>query len=227
MSFKRTVDILTTTKTTSSLVVGLASINYRLSPYPDHDSNPSFQTDPARNAKHPDHLNDVTRALVFLEKTYGISERYLLVGHSCGATLAFQIPVEGDGMDRTPQPLCIIGSEGIYNLPSLLETHQDSPFYKEFVIAAFGTTESVWDKASPSRAESSAIWTKTNVLLISHSDEDELVETEQSLQMLDCISKVKNGRGHVAYVPASGKHDEIHETGKELARIITVGLKCL
>lgn len=87
-SFKPTVDILSASE---SGVVGFASINYRLSRYPNHGTKPSSPEDPSRNAEHPDHLNDVTRALIFLEKIYGISGRYLLAGHSCGATLAFQV----------------------------------------------------------------------------------------------------------------------------------------
>jgi kynurenine formamidase len=196
-----------------------------LSAYPDHDSEPSSPIDPARNAQHPDHLNDVTRALVFLEKTYGIGGRYVLVGHSCGATLAFQIP-ETDGAEKVPQPTCIIGSEGIYDLPSLLAVHQDSSsYYRQFIVSAFGGAEDAWAEASPALVRAGAIWEGTDILLISHSDEDEYVEKEQSLEMLEHISKTKRGRGQAAYVPVHGKHDEIHETGRELARIITLGLK--
>lgn len=206
--------------------MGFASINYRLSPYPNHSTNPSSLVDPSRNAEHPDHLNDVTRALIFLEQTYRISDRYLLVGHSCGATLAFQIP-EKHGKETVPRPSCIIGSEGIYDLPSLLSTHQDSPFYPfylQFIVSAFGEIESAWIEASPCAAKAPSIWAKTKVLMISHSEEDDLVEKQQSLKMLARITETKEWDGQATYVPVFGNHDEIHEKGVEMARIIEEGL---
>lgn len=71
-------------------VAGLASMNYRLSPYPSHPTDPSNPADPARNVKHPDHINDVLAAILYLQDKYCFEERYILVGHSCGATLAMQ-----------------------------------------------------------------------------------------------------------------------------------------
>lgn len=219
-SFKRTVDILSTAEND---IVGFASINYRLSSYGNHATKPSSPVDPSRNAEHPDHLNDITRALVFLEKTYMINDRYLIVGHSCGATLAFQIP-EKDGQEKVPQPFCIIGSEGIYDLPSLVEVHKDSPFYRQFVVAAFGNDKNAWIEASPCTARAPAIWAKTNALIISHSDDDELVEKQQALMMLERLYTTDEWHGQARYVSVSGKHDEVHEKGTELARIIEEGL---
>ncbi|RMY50255.1 hypothetical protein D0864_14589 [Hortaea werneckii] len=71
-------------------IAGFASINYRLSPYPSHPRIPSHPADPARTAHHPDHLSDILAALRHLQDAFGFGTRYLLVGHSCGATLAFQ-----------------------------------------------------------------------------------------------------------------------------------------
>lgn len=151
--------------------------------------------------------------------------RYVLVGHSCGATLAFQVPeVDGRGGD-VPKPCCVVGSEGIYDLPSLVERNQH-PFYREFVVSTFGDDETTWTAASPCRAgPSSKLWGKTGVLLISHSDEDEYVEKAQSLDMLDHIKATKTAEQEAVYVPAEGKHDEVHEKGGEMARIIEVALK--
>ncbi|KFY86757.1 hypothetical protein V500_07415 [Pseudogymnoascus sp. VKM F-4518 (FW-2643)] len=206
-------------------IAGYASLSYRLSPYPTHPSSPSTPVDPSRSAKHPDHLDDVTTGLLWLEKRYGIDGRYVLVGHSCGATLAFQIPEMGRGGERVPRPRCIVGSEGIYDLPALVERNQH-PFYREFVVSAFGDDEATWAAASPCRAAGSPkLWEKTGLLIISHSDEDEYVEKEQSLDMLERIKASKTDAQEVVYVPAEGRHDEIHEKGGELARIIEVGVK--
>jgi acetyl esterase/lipase len=222
-SFKPTIDILSASE---NGVVGFASINYRLSRYPNHATKPSSPEDPSRNAEHPDHLNDVTRALIFLERIYGINGRYLLVGHSCGATLAFQVP-ERYGSEKVPQPACIVGSEGIYDLPSLLVVHNDIPYYRHFVVAAFGNVESAWKQASPHTAEAPAIWAKTKVLIISHSEDDELVEKEQAMMMLRRLVETNEWHGQMRYVPARGMHDEVYEKGVELARIIEEGLKSM
>ncbi|RAH63943.1 arylformamidase [Aspergillus aculeatinus CBS 121060] len=77
--------------TTHAHLAGFASINYRLSPHPAHpqDRNSTTPTE-YRAARHPDHIADVQAALAFLQRKYGFGDRYILVGHSCGATLAFQ-----------------------------------------------------------------------------------------------------------------------------------------
>jgi pimeloyl-ACP methyl ester carboxylesterase len=71
-------------------ISGYASINYRLSPHPQKSpQNP--HTTPAyelRNAKWPDHLHDVLAGIAHLQQKYAFGERYLLVGHSIGATMA-------------------------------------------------------------------------------------------------------------------------------------------
>ncbi|KAK5554582.1 Kynurenine formamidase [Exophiala xenobiotica] len=71
-------------------ISGYASINYRLSPHPQKSpQNP--HTTPAyelRNAKWPDHLHDVLAGIAHLQQKYAFGERYLLVGHSVGATMA-------------------------------------------------------------------------------------------------------------------------------------------
>lgn len=72
-------------------IAGWASISYRLSPHPRYPQDPNT-TDPCelRDAKHPEHIRDVRSALRLLQKTYGFGRRYILAGHSCGATLSFQ-----------------------------------------------------------------------------------------------------------------------------------------
>lgn len=159
--------------------------------------------------------------MLLLEKTYGINGRYLLAGHSCGATLAFQLPEEERG-EKLPVPRCVIGSEGIYDIPSLLERNRH-PFYRDFVTSAFGDDEDVWTAVSPTTARGgpTKLWEKAGVLLISHSEDDEYVEKEQSVDMLERIKR--EGRDG-EYVEARGRHDEVHERGGELARVIGVGI---
>ncbi|KAJ5086446.1 hypothetical protein NUU61_007753 [Penicillium alfredii] len=88
-SFDTTESILRASPKTP--ISGVASISYRLSAHPNHPQDPtSTAPDEFRAAKHPDHIRDVEAALAFLQNTFGFGSRYILVGHSCGATLAFQ-----------------------------------------------------------------------------------------------------------------------------------------
>src|SRR5205814_2005033 len=73
-------------------IAGFASIDYRLSPHPefpqDRATTPASQY---RGARHPDHLDDVRSALLYLQRRYGFGDKYVLVGHSAGGALAFQL----------------------------------------------------------------------------------------------------------------------------------------
>lgn len=161
-------------------ISGFASICYRLSPHPSHpqnkDKTPETQY---RGAKHPDHIRDVEAALAFLQNTYNFGPRYVLVGHSCGATLAFQAVMgavaghreqsysgaEDSGIDAkqvsmSPGPLppklsshptAIVGVAGIYDLRKLQNDNRDISAYREFIEGAFGEDELLWDAVSPAQ----------------------------------------------------------------------------
>lgn len=223
MSFKPTLDRLAKFEDQTN-IAGYASINYRLSPYPNHPTCPSSPDDASRNAKHPDHINDVTRALLYLQRKYGIDKHYVLVGHSAGATLAYQVPqVYND--EKVPVPACIIGSEGIYDIPSLLDVHTHVPFYRQFCVAAFGDDSKAWKEESPTTCTKAAIWAKTRTCIISHSEEDDLVEKTQATKMMARLKSSKDWRGECKYVAVTGSHMEVFQCGKELARVIKIGLE--
>ncbi|KAJ5880779.1 uncharacterized protein N7473_011832 [Penicillium subrubescens] len=162
-------------------ITGLASIEYRLSAHPNHPQDKAT-TPPEqyRNAKHPDHIRDVEAALAFLQNTYNFGQRYILVGHSCGATLAFQAVMgavaghreqlfngsadesdqETEPVTSSPEPLpprlsahptAIVGVAGIYDLRQIVETHRDISEYRRFVEGAFGADELLWDAVSPAQ----------------------------------------------------------------------------
>jgi kynurenine formamidase len=106
-----------------SNIAGFASLNYRLStPPPLLPQFAEFMEpeNPARNVKHPAHLNDVIAAFSYLQRTYEFGNNYILVGHSCGATLTFQIP-NGNGF---VPPAGVLGVEGIYYLGRLRDDHE-------------------------------------------------------------------------------------------------------
>ncbi|KAJ5158928.1 uncharacterized protein N7500_008579 [Penicillium coprophilum] len=162
-------------------ISGFASISYRLSAHPNYPQNPtSTAPKDLRDAKHPDHIRDVEAALAFLQNTYGFGSRYILIGHSCGATLAFQAVMGAVSHHReqafvgstenpdnsigfvsaspgplppalTAQPTAIVGVAGIYDLRRLRDTHANISAYHEFIEGAFGTDEVLWDGVSPAQ----------------------------------------------------------------------------
>ncbi|KAH8652798.1 Alpha/Beta hydrolase protein [Tricladium varicosporioides] len=208
-------------------ISGFASINYRLSPYPTHPESPSKPEDPSRNVHYPDHLLDIGRALSYLDEKYKIDNKYMLVGHSAGATMAFELHNSYFPEKSLPQASCVLGVAGIYNFEKFVENHKEILAYKELMENAF-PDKSLWDKASTtSRLPGKALWEMAKQIVISHSEEDELVENEQASLMLDRASVVHNASQRVHGLKASGKHDEIWESGSILAGIIEQCLEWL
>ncbi|KAH6663886.1 Alpha/Beta hydrolase protein [Halenospora varia] len=208
-------------------ISGFASINYRLSPYPTHPESPSKPDDPSRNIHYPDHLLDVGRALSYLDKKYGIANKYMLVGHSAGATMAFELHNSYFPDNPLPQASCVLGVAGIYDFEKFVENHKNIPAYKELMENAF-PDRSLWEKASTtSRLPGKALWEKAKQIVISHSDEDGLVENEQASLMLHRASVVDNASQRVHGLKTSGKHDEIWGSGSILAGIIEQSLEWL
>ncbi|KAL4989737.1 hypothetical protein BDW68DRAFT_195602 [Aspergillus falconensis] len=216
----------------SRRITGLASISYRLSPHPSHPQDASTTMEShLRNAKHPEHINDIQLALSFLQKKYRFGERYILAGHSCGATLAFQAVMpslsaqarEGSENDYIA-PLAILGMAGIYDLRLLRDSNRDISAYQEFIEGAFAADERVWDAASPGvvRGEGGVEgWKKGRVVVLAHSKEDELCDMEQSEGMkgfLEGWEKDGLKKREVQFLPIEGKHDEAWERGEELTR---------
>ena len=158
-----------------NLPVTLASLNYRLSPA----------------ARHPDHQQDVITALKYLVATYGMKE-FLLVGHSAGACLAFQV---GHVLGCKG----IIGAEGIYDLPELLEEY---PEYRDIVEGAFGVDKVVWKEASPTNMVQHL--SNSTVQLI-QSKEDELLSHRQTDLMQSILQKASMTGRDIAWI--HGTHD--------------------
>lgn len=218
-------------------VAGFASINYRLSPAPSHPTNPSNPSDPARNAKHPDHINDLLHAILHLQETYAFRDRYILVGHSCGACLVLQVAMKrywGSQYGSTlalemnvAPPLAVVGIEGIYDLPALVNYHDKQPFYRHFTESAFGHSKT-WADASPTRSNLSQSWENGRLVVVAHSREDELVEWEQPDLMLKSLSSQgfkDSGKRQVKLLELKGKHDQVWQEGKEVARAIEFTVK--
>ncbi|KAL2789005.1 hypothetical protein BJX66DRAFT_245469 [Aspergillus keveii] len=212
--------------TTSPLPINrLASISYRLSAHPSHPQDPSTEpTSTLRAAKHPDHLVDIHSALAFLQTKYKFGSNYILVGHSCGATLAFQAVMRGifSGGEYAA-PIGILGMAGIYDLRLLRDSHRDISAYQEFIEGAFGDDEALWDSVSPAIVggeEGVAGWGNGRVVVLAHSEEDGLCDLAQSLKMKETLGPwEKNGNERKVHsLSIKGEHDEAWEKGEELAK---------
>lgn len=222
-------------------ISGIASINYRLSPYPAHPTNPSNPHDPARNAHHPDHINDVLTAILYLQEKYSFGNRYVLIGHSCGATLALQVAMKrfwGSQYDPTAAlelnvepPLAVLGISGIYDIPGLVEDNAAQPAYRDLVVNAMGSDRKVWKEASPVNGDYEDGWQDGKLAVLVHSEDDELVAMKQPETMWKVLgeqgfSEKAGGEKTRKFIKVQGvKHDEIWEDGRALADVIlqTVG----
>ncbi|CAE7011517.1 hypothetical protein CFE70_002072 [Pyrenophora teres f. teres 0-1] len=213
-------------------IAGIASLNYRLSPYPTHTTHPSTPDDPSRNARHPQHIHDVIAGIHHLQREHGM-RRWIGVGHSCGATLLMQL-VSGIGLakeetlepalqSQTIGPEALILLEGIYNIPLMLRNHAPpacpehiSTIYKTFVKGAFGDHEEDYIKVSPVAGKYNPHqWPEGRLLVICHSYEDELVERAQRDVM--CVALDREGWSIVMEV--GDQEDELRAEGRRVLNV--------
>ncbi len=180
----------------SASISGYASINYRLSPHPkspqDARTTPAYEL---RNAKWPDHMHDVLAGIAHLQQKHAFGERYLLVGHSVGATMALlstlasarsftTASTKNNGTQQrqpefeSPQllpciepPLAVLGVSGIYDFPAL---HDSFPSYVDLTRNAMDADDD--DLASPARytaEEYTQIWVGANGFGLDDDDDDD------------------------------------------------------
>ncbi|KAH6698383.1 Alpha/Beta hydrolase protein [Leptodontidium sp. 2 PMI_412] len=210
-------------------ITAFASISYRLSVHPSHPQEPGTPATKLRDAKHPDHLHDVVSAISFLQAKYGFGSRYLLIGHSCGATLAFQSIIRQQ-LSIPPSipfknPEIVVGVAGIYDM-RLLRDKNSHPAYQEFLVSAFGEDEKAWDLASPANYEFLASWPEVKTAVVVSSTGDELVDPTQ----IECMARrLENLRDRATVKVLKGflhqTHDHIWDEGVGLADVIVETLK--
>lgn len=184
-------------------IAGYASINYRLSPHPDHPQKPEkTPTYEIHDAKHPDQINDVIAGLAKLQSKYGFGSNYLLAGHSVGATLAFQVALCQQSSWQPPSissssttstsiepPSGILGLNGIYSFPAL---HKSFPSYVGMTSGALGSDPKVHSAVSPACYPAStyaSTWNPSHgrqrIIILASSPQDTLVDARQVEVMLE------------------------------------------
>jgi len=220
-------------------IAGIASVNYSLSPHPNHPTNPSTSKDVSRQAKHPDHIHDVLKALQYLQEEFGFESNYVLIGHSCGATLALQVAMNHTkwgkvaaalGVDK---PKAIVGLNGIYDLPSLIQNPGDkhkqlAPIYEDFTQRAFGADKIEWRLVSPISVGSWMVeWPEGARTVLAQSKEDSLVPYSQTEDMLSNLKSSMSEYLEVQEAHVSGDHNEVWQKGDRLAEIVVDVVKSL
>jgi len=229
-------------KHTLKHIAGIVSLNYGLSLYPPDDDS----QDPSLRLVHPKHISDVVVALGYFQNKYNVGAKdengnaighdYIIVGHSAGATLAFQSWVQRCDCATYRPPKAIVGLAGIYDLPAVVRNHSEIPFYRKMITGAFGPDESTWVMASPVSDNYDEQWEAggLDIAVLAASEDDDLIETEQWRKMkallevqgwkmvdVDGEPVKKDGRQReLVVLPLKGRHDEIWEKGDELRRSI-------
>ncbi|EED24046.1 conserved hypothetical protein [Talaromyces stipitatus ATCC 10500] len=230
-SFSTTQTLLSKDPLIQKHVAAFASIDYRLSPHPnahqDPNNTPKTQL---RDAKHPEHIHDVQTALAFLQDKYGFGDRYILVGHSCGATLSFQVvmnKVQGANATTFPKPKAIAGVCGIYDLKLLRNDYRHIKIYEDFIKGAFGSDEELWDGVSPGKVTSAdgvaSGWENGRVAVLASSTGDLLINQPQLDAMLEVLKHwqtLAQGRDLVEINDLKEEHDDVWGKCEELACVI-------
>jgi len=207
---------------------GYISIDYRLSPHPNFIQDPA-QTPKSdlRTAEHPDHALDIRAALKFLDAECHISRGYILIGHSAGATLAFQALMGRSALagqhprETIPPPAAVIGISGIYDLVALNSRKEG---YDAFISAAFSKDQGVWRAASPATFGGSfkETWLGSPLAILAHSPEDTLIDMPETDSMAAKLSN--DGINIIAVRDLSGEHDEVWQDGSQVASLVAQAL---
>jgi len=218
----------------SDPIIAVASLNYTLSQFPTHPTLPydalkDNHSDPAREATHPQHVSDILHGLALL-RSFGLTDTsYILSGHSCGASLAFQATLQRPqhyGLEDHPDapcPAAVLGLNGLYDLPELVSglgaSHEQlRDEYEMLLSIAFGADKGRWAAASPARfdpADTAARvreGTAPRLVVLDQSAEDQLVPMNQRERLGTSLSRVTGLRvieGH----RCTGKHAAPWEQG--------------
>lgn len=221
-------------------MAAFASIDYRLSAYPNSPQDPTKTLkSQLRDALHPDHLNDVQAALTFLQEKYAFKDQYILVGHSCGAMLSFQLVMNKvQGANPLPvafaQPRAVAGVCGIYDLRLLHSDYQHVPIYEEIIKGAFGADKELWDRVSPGRVTNpdgvAAGWQAGQLAVLASSTGDSLINQPQADAMRQALEQWKGlskAREVVGLYDIREEHDDVWKKGEELANVIVITIQRL
>lgn len=175
----------------------LFSIDYRLSP----------------KVRHPVHVQDVVENLYKLINDFQLTSLQL-VGHSVGATLAWQAATSDESLFPSLEKLQTVRSrlkglylvEGIFSLTQLLDEY---PSYDYFVSQAFKNYTIEFEEFDRSMGRIPQALTTIHLI---HSYRDELLSLRQFNHMASLLQTARIP--HITYVDDMGLHDEVPSNAK-------------
>lgn len=155
------------------------------------------------------------------------------MGHSCGATLAFQTinnqnQSSGTPIKKTVPPQAIVSAAGLNDLLLLRDSDPEPPSCQGFLSYAFGSDEEVWRSQSPVYGNYNATWSEGRVAVLLKCSEDEYVSPMQLTVMEKALEgwSGKEGRLLVCHT-ISGRHDDCWKMGHGLAYGVETALNYL
>jgi kynurenine formamidase len=227
-------------KKVADQIAGYASINYRLSQHSEFPQDKSKTSDlEMREAKHPNHINDVLTALKDLQQRHKFGERYLLLGHGCGATMAMQVAMSRNWTRSGPvmknsdiqPPIAILGIDAIYDIPLSRNRNIGLQKYQPLIEGAFGNDEQVWAAASPATwTKYAETWKEGRSIMLVHSREDEMIDWSQVEAMEKCWSENQewgSNKIEMKIQEIKGRHAEIWQKGVGMAGPIAEAIMSL
>lgn len=176
--------------------------------------------------------------LVYLQRTYGFSSNYILVGHSAGAALAFQLlaPPKEAQSPAPALPAALVPFGGLYDFVAVDARHGGT--YGVFFRGAFGAGAGRWDAAAPVKFSGNyaETWDRgvVRVVVLGSSPEDTLVDSPEAEEMArrlrDVDGFVEGGEGEgekrlVVVGDLKGDHDEVWREGEGVARMVWIALR--
>jgi acetyl esterase/lipase len=199
-------------------ICGFASIDYRLSP-----SSPDAVNGENHGVQHPDHIIDVRTALRHLNAKYSIDDKYILMGHSAGATLTFQLLMGEEALrgrvdELAPKPAAVVGLSGIYDMVNLNKRFGDN--YAGFLGAAFGDDRQSWVEASPAqyRGNYKNSMAADRPFMLAASPEDRLIDVPEMDSMIQKLEA--DGLEPEVVRNLHGDHDDIWSGGSQIAALV-------
>lgn len=218
LDFVPTIKHLLSSDGPKEAIRGFASIDYRLSP-----SSPDAANSENRDVQHPDHIIDVRTALRLLNAKYNIDDKYILIGHSAGATLTFQLLMGETALrcrvdESAPKPAAAVGLSGIYDMVNLNKRFGDN--YAGFLGAAFGDDRQLWVEASPAqyRGNYSKSMSAGRPFMLATSPEDSLIDVPEMDSMIRKLEA--DGLEPEVVRNLHGDHDDIWSGGSQIAALV-------
>lgn len=220
------MQLIASTEIDQSKICGFASIDYNLSPHPELYQDPAeVPTHKYRGARHPDHILDIRTALKFLQPQIQLSDGYVLIGHSAGATLAYQAVMDQAALGNEREsfeillPEAVLGISGIYDLVGLNSRLSNGPAGLDFIRGAFGSDEDEWIRASPARSNESLGNSWAGYSLLAYSPDDGLVDSPE----LEAMAKKLEADGlpFDIVTDLTGVHDLVWQQGSQMVHLVS------